>query len=247
MNAQKNTAITTSVESSQEQRSQMQMFVEGVAYLDIFDRFDSWFGHWWNRPFWKADNLMIVFLENLTWTGHKRFVLPRMSGFAGYEVELFLRNHGIYVWGRWFDSDNIYFNVKKEQVTWAEYLLMREGIPTANTVVDERNRAWAARHDGAPPGWGSNKRTIGDAIIGLLRPDLSFRYALRSRTWPSGQGKSSRREATRVGTKTAQRRRRRKKQQTRLQQLARVTGARVKPGSQRRPMRPRRLGQPRHF
>jgi len=219
------------------------LLIESFASFDLIDRFDALFGHWWNRPFWKADNPWRVFLENLTWQGHKRFAIPRIGDTTGYEAEIFLRNHGIYVWGRGFDLDNVYFNVKKEQASWAEYLLAREGITTVNTSVDERNRAWAARHDGAPPGWGSNKRTIGDAVIGLLRPDLSFRYSPRFRAWPVGPRKTSRRRARKVGTKIT-RRRRNKKQQMTIQQLAKAAGVRVQGGS-RRPARPRRPGQAR--
>ena len=220
-----------------------QMLLDSLAYMDWFDHFDAWFGHWWNRPFWKAADPLVAFWENLTWQGHKRFAIPRAGEFSGYEVELFLRNHGVYIWGRWFDDENLYFNVKKEQAAWAEYLMLREGIVLTSASVDPRNRAWAARHDGAPPGWGSNKRTIGDAVIGLLRPDLSFRYSPRFRAWPVGPRKTSRRRARKVGTKIT-RRRRNKKQQMTIQQLAKAAGARVKGGS-RRPARPRRPGQAR--
>ena len=231
-------------EDDAQERGWLANLVDAIAYMDLIDRFDAWFGHWWNRPFWNADNPWRVFLENLTWQGHKRFAIPRVGETSGYEAELFLRNHGVYVWGRFFDRDNVYFNVKKEQAAWAEYLLMREGIATTNTVVDGRNEAWAAPYDKAPPGWGSNKRTVGDTVIGLLRPDLSFRYSPRPRSWPTGQRKASRRKARRVGAKTVRRRRRNKKQQTTIQQLAKAAGARVKGGS-RRPVRPRRPGQPR--
>ena len=204
--------------------------LDGFAMLDIFDRFDSWFGHWWNRPFWKADRPLVTFLENLTWQGHKRFAIPRAGDVSGYEVEFFLRNHGVYVWGRWFDSDSLYFNVKKEQAAWAEYLLAREGITTVNAPVDERNETWAARHASAPPGWGSNKRTVGDAMIGVLRPDLSLRYRPRPRTRPAGQ-----RKARKAAPSTS--RRRRRKKQTARQKLTGAAGRRM---DRRRPVRPRR-------
>lgn len=218
--------------------------VDAIAYLDMFDRFDSWFGHWWNVPFWKAENPLVAFLKNLTWQGHKRFAISRMGEFSGYEVELFLRNHGVYVWGRWFDPENLYFNVKKEQAAWAEYLLAREGVTTMNTPVDTRNAEWAARHDGAPPGWGSNKRTVGDAMIGLLRPDLSFRYSPRSRTRPTGPRKAVRRNARKAGAKASRHRSGRKQKQTAVQQLTKAAGVRVQQRT-RRPARPHRPGQSR--
>ena len=210
------------------------ILMESIAHLDIVDRLDAWFGHWWNRPFWKADNPLQVFLENLTWQGHVRFALPRVGETTGYEAEVFLRNHGVYVWGRFFDCENVYFNVKKEQASWAEYLLEREGIATANTPVDPRNRVWAEPYDKAPPGWGSNRRTFGD-MLGVLSPHAA-RYRPKTREWPTGQdGKGGRRKPA----PATRRRRRTKKQQTPVQRLAREVGQRM---NRRRPRRPARPG-----
>ena len=213
--------------------------MESLAQMDILHHLDGWFGHWWNRPFWKAENPLLVFLENLTWQGHKRFALPRVGDTTGYEAEVFLRNHGIYVWGRGFDGDNLYFNVKKEQASWAEYLMEREGITTGNKPVDPRNEAWAKRHDGAPPGWGSNKKTVGDAIIGIFAPGAkaAMRHQPRGREWPAALVKK-RRSAT---ASLRRRRRRTKKQQIAMPRLARAAGQRM---NRRRPVRPRRPGQP---
>ena len=214
--------------------------VDMLAHMDLIELLDAWFGHWWNRPFWKAEKPLVAFLENLTWQGHKRFAIPRAGDVSGYEAEVFLRNHGVYVWGRGFDSANVYFNVKKEQASWAEYLLAREGIATVNAPVDPRNRAWAERHDGAPPGWGSNKKTVGDFIIGVFAsgPKAAMRRQSRGREWPAASAKRPRKTAR----KSSRRGRKRKKQQTTMQRLAIQAGQRM---NRRRPRRPARPGQPR--
>ncbi|HHB91193.1 MAG TPA: hypothetical protein ENK60_07775 [Anaerolineae bacterium] len=223
-----------------ENQSSLAQVVEAIAQFDLIDRFAAWFGHWWHRPFWKADRPLRVFLENLTWTGHVRFAIPRDGDTTGYEAEVFLRNHGVYVWGRFFDCENVYFNVKKEQASWAEYLLEREGITTANAPVDPRNQVWAEPYDKAPPGWGSNRRSHVDLIAGILRPDViaSMKYRPKAREWPAG---SDRKRGRRKPTTTTRRRRRTRKQQTTVQRLARQAGQRM---NRRRPRRPRRPTRP---
>ena len=223
-------------------QSSWAILMESIANLDLIDRLDAWFGHWWNRPFWKADHPLVAFLENLTWQGHKRFALPRVGETTGYEAEVFLRNHGVYVWGRFFDCENVYFNVKKEQAAWAEYLLEREGITTVNTPVDPRNKVWAEPYDKAPPGWGSNKRAFIDLSASSLSPRIvaTMKYRPKARQWPAGSAKKNGR---RKPAATPRRRRRRtKKQQTTMQRLAREAGQRM---NRRRPRRPARPGQPR--
>ncbi len=218
--------------------------LEAIAHLDLIDWFAAWFGHWWHRPFWNADNPLRVFLENLTWQGHVRFALPRVGETTGYEAEVFLRNHGVYVWGRFFDCANVYFNVKKEQAAWAEYLLEREGITTANAPVDPRNKVWAEPYDKAPPGWGSNRGSHVDLIAGILRPDViaTMKYRPKARQWPAGSGRK--RGGRKSATAPRRRRRRTRKQQTTVQRLAREAGQRMNRG---RPRRPRRPGRPRRF
>ncbi len=219
-------------------QSSWAILMESIANLDLMDRLDAWFGHWWNRPFWKADNPLVAFLENLTWQGHKRFALPRVGETTGYEAEVFLRNHGIYVWGRFFDCANVYFNVKKEQAAWAEYLLEREGITTVNTPVDSRNQVWAEPFAKAPPGWGSRRRSHIDAIAGILRPDViaTMQYRPKDHQWPA---ESAKKNGRRKAAMTNRRRRRTKKQQTTVQRLAREAGQRM---NRRRPRRPARPG-----
>ena len=237
----------TPVPESAEDGNLFQMMVEGMAHMDILHHLDGWFGHWWNRPFWKAEKPLVVFLENLTWQGHKRFAIPRDGDVSGYEAEVFLRNHGVYVWGRGFDSDSLYFNVKKEQASWAEYLMDREGITTVNTPVDPRNRTWAERHDGAPPGWGSNKKTMGDAIIGIFAsgPKAAMRHHPRGREWPTAPAKHSRKTARKPSRRRQTQTKKQTKKQTPSLRIASARPGRFRiPG--RRPARPRRVGGQSH-
>ena len=217
-----------------------QMMVEGMAHMDILHRLDAWFGHWWNRPFWKAKAPLVVFLENLTWQGYKRFSFSRKGEYSGWDVERFLREHGVYLWGRGFDSENIYFNVKKEQASWAEYLMKRHGVALTSAPVDPRNVAWAAKYDSAPPGWGTSKRSFLDFFSLFIGQPSGSRP--RSFGAPGVVRRASHRKAARTASRS---RPRRSQTQTKKQKLQlRIRAAR--PGRfhihSRQSVRPPRMG-----
>lgn len=216
-----------------------QMMTEGIAHMDILHHLDALFGIWWNRPFWKAKAPLVVFLENLTWQGQKRFSFSRKGEYSGWDVERFLREHGVYLWGRGFDSENIHFNVKKEQASWAEYLMLRHGVALTSAPVDPRNAAWAAKYDSAPPGWGTSKRSFLD-FFSLSSQSSGSRP--RSFGTPGVVRRASRRKAPRSAARS---RPRRSRTQTKKQKSLLKIGA-ARPGRfrihSRRSVRPRRPG-----
>jgi len=77
---------------------------------------------------------------------------------SGVETEETLRRYGVRVCGRGFDSRRLYFMVKRRQARWAEYLLLRAGVPLENPLHDPRVAAQAARHAGLPPAWADRAR-----------------------------------------------------------------------------------------
>lgn len=56
------------------------------------------------------------------------------------EIEDLLAKHGIKTWGSQITGGEFFFSVKLEQAGWAEYVLLRYGVPLWQT--------------GAPPGKG---------------------------------------------------------------------------------------------
>jgi len=75
--------------------------------------------------------------------------VARYSHWRGIDIERLLKRHGVKVWDRGLAGDELYFCVKRRQVRWAEYLLLRAGVPVTSALTDPRNRLWAQRY---PPG-----------------------------------------------------------------------------------------------
>jgi hypothetical protein len=89
----------------------------------------------------------------------------------GYLVENTLRRYAIHAYGRAIASElepdangkkrKVYRRwiwVNAKQAAWSEYVLLRSGMSLIS-VIDPRNAAWAARHDGkTPPPWSGGKR-----------------------------------------------------------------------------------------
>ena len=95
-----------------------------LGALDLIDRVDEWFGNARFGPW------------------HK-FHIPLDAGCTGWEVEQLLARHGVRIWGRGFTSDSLYFNVKRRQANWAEYLIRRRGIPLSSQLVNPQNETYA--------------------------------------------------------------------------------------------------------
>ena len=90
----------------------------------------------------------------------RQFAIPRADKGGAHNlasVEEILGRYQIAVYGRGFDSKNMYFLVKNRQAVWAEYILLRSGVTLMTDTVDGRNVGWAARHTGPPPAWKDKK------------------------------------------------------------------------------------------
>jgi hypothetical protein len=75
--------------------------------------------------------------------------VSRHSHWRGIDIERLLARHGVKVWDRGLAGHNLYFCVKRRQVRWAEYLLLRAGVPVTSVLVEPRNYGYAERY---PPG-----------------------------------------------------------------------------------------------
>ncbi len=131
------------------------IFFDSLAQLDFVDRLDRILGVWFHRRWGRIlerYGVLGLFKELIrTATGQSswRFAVPRDGGLSGWEIEKMLAQYGVSIWGRWFDSENLYFNVKLEQANWAEYLLKRRGVAVMTTPYNPLNDLYPQRH---PPG-----------------------------------------------------------------------------------------------
>jgi hypothetical protein len=125
------------------------------SYFDPIDRIEgvlSTFRHAdWAGAYRRhgVDGVIAEFFACLTAYNAPTIRVWRYSHWRGIDIERLLRRHGVKIWDRGIAGDDLYFCVKRRQVKWAEYLLLRAGVPVTSVLVEPRNRAYA---EGYPPG-----------------------------------------------------------------------------------------------
>jgi hypothetical protein len=70
------------------------------------------------------------------------FYLDLNSGWTGAQCEELLRSKGVRVYGRCIANGDAFFQVPKKQAEWAEYLLLKAGVPLKYHLFSERNRKY---------------------------------------------------------------------------------------------------------
>jgi hypothetical protein len=63
------------------------------------------------------------------WTFFIPFNEAKNLGWYPFQIRELLAGYGIKSWGDLIDGDELSFNVKLEQAQWAEYVLLRYGVP----------------------------------------------------------------------------------------------------------------------
>jgi hypothetical protein len=88
------------------------------------------------------------------------FHIPRASGWSGADIERFLSHYGIVIWGRRVTSEHFIFSVKERQANWAEYLLLRRGLPVSGRSYNPLNPVYGQRYapGDQPPAWADRQR-----------------------------------------------------------------------------------------
>ena len=122
------------------------------AAIDQFDRLEgivsTFLNADWDGAF-QRDGLAGVideFIDCVTGANAPTIQVSRYSSWSGHAIEQLLKRHGVKIWDRGFMGENLYFRVKRRQVAWAEYLLLRAGVPVVGPLVDPRNRAYTERY-----------------------------------------------------------------------------------------------------
>lgn len=70
-----------------------------------------------------------------SWT----FYVPLDSSWSGAQIEKLLKQNGVKIWARMIHGGDLFFRVHKKQAEWAEYLLLRAGIPLKYRLYSRRN------------------------------------------------------------------------------------------------------------
>lgn len=150
------------------------------AYFDPIDRIEGVISTFrnadWDHAYEKRGvaGLIEEFFACLTSSNAPTIRVARGSHWRGIDIERLLKRHGVKVWDRGIAGDDLYFCVKRRQVKWAEYLLLRAGVPVTSNLVDPRNADYAEGY--APGSEPPNRRKSStspndwiDRILSLLR------------------------------------------------------------------------------
>jgi hypothetical protein len=68
-------------------------------------------------------------LQTNSWTFFVPYDQSLQSGWNAMDIEQLLGQHGIKTWGGQITDGEFFLNVKREQAQWAEYLLLKNGVP----------------------------------------------------------------------------------------------------------------------
>ena len=122
------------------------------AYFDPIDRIEGAVSTFLNADWLGAYHtngiagVISEFVACVTSDNAPTIRVSRYSHWRGIDVERLLKRHGVKVWDRGLAGDDLYFCVKRRQVRWAEYLLLRAGVPVTSVLTEPRNREYAERY-----------------------------------------------------------------------------------------------------
>ncbi len=68
-------------------------------------------------------------LQSNSWTFFIPYNRSIGNGWNAFDIEKLMRENGVKMWGTQITNGDLFFTVKLEQAQWAEYLLVRHGIP----------------------------------------------------------------------------------------------------------------------
>lgn len=122
------------------------------AYFDPIDRIEGVISTFryadWDGAFQRDGIAGVIseFFACLTSSNAPTIYVSRYSAWSGIEIERLLGRHGVHVWDRHISGDDLGFSVKRRQVKWAEYLLLRAGVPVTSILVEPHNAEWTDKY-----------------------------------------------------------------------------------------------------
>ena len=66
-----------------------------------------------------------------------QFYVSMNRGWSGHGINSLLTRHGIKMWGWTFANGEMFFRVKKKQAAWAQYVMLREGVPLQSPLLGQ--------------------------------------------------------------------------------------------------------------
>lgn len=79
------------------------------------------------------------------------FYIGLDSGWTGAQCEKILKSKGVKVYGKCIAHGDAFFQVPTKQAEWAEYLLLRAGVPLKYALYSEQNMRYLGQGQGAQP------------------------------------------------------------------------------------------------
>lgn len=144
-------------------------------FLDTFnliDRIEGWVSSVVHAD-WKSAaktplglGFAVELTRSVVGAGAWTFEVPRDSGWTGADVESLLLHYGIIAWGRRVTGQNFVLSVKERQANWAEYLILRRGIPLDSPLFNPDNAQYTKKYapGDRPPAWADR----GSAVSGTV-------------------------------------------------------------------------------
>jgi len=83
-----------------------------------------------------AAGLAMEAMQTAVGANTEPFFIPCDSEWRIDDVQALLRQHGIKLWGVGYFNNELYFRVKKRQAHWAQYVLLRAGVPLLHGMLD---------------------------------------------------------------------------------------------------------------
>jgi hypothetical protein len=74
-------------------------------------------------------------LSSLSGANSYPFFVPLASGWSGQSIQRLLAQKGVKMWGWAFASSQLLFHVRISQAAWAQYVMLRAGVPLQGPML----------------------------------------------------------------------------------------------------------------
>lgn len=116
-----------------------------------------------------AAGIVAELVQSALGTNTRPFLVPLESGWKIEDIQALLLRHGIKLWGVGYWNDELYFRVKGRQAHWAQYVLLRAGVPLRYGLLDgSRAVPGYGRAQNSPPPDDGTLGKLLDLVDGLL-------------------------------------------------------------------------------
>ncbi|RTL00647.1 MAG: hypothetical protein EKK57_06665 [Proteobacteria bacterium] len=91
----------------------------------------------WSAAYRKAGLLGTMWegFRSLVGTNTWPFFIESKGDWDRKQIQQLLISHGVTMWGWGYSRGNFMFRVKKQQAYWAEYLMLKNGVPVTGRLL----------------------------------------------------------------------------------------------------------------